>query len=103
MSQICVMPAYEGETGSNEGDGQLHELNPNNQDECVDFVEVRRLDDVLQNYLEKKNGGTNEVYVFAIKMDIEGYETLALRGASNLLQNNAPCYVFVEYWKSYTS
>jgi hypothetical protein len=38
-----------------------------------------------------------------LQIDIEGFETLALRGARGLLDDATikPCHLFVEYWARY--
>ena len=90
---MCVLPAFSGDPTANAGNGQLHALTAENTGLCTDVVETSTLDMLLGDHIEQQ--------IVAIKLDIEGFETLALRGASELLQSNPPCHIIVEYWREY--
>ena len=93
---MCVLPAFDGDPVANAGNGQMHPLTQENAARCTDVVNVTTIDALLQ-----REGVRS---VFAIKLDIEGFETLALRGASGLLGagEHRPCFVFAEFWAKYT-
>jgi hypothetical protein len=67
---------------------------------CTDYVNVSSLDELLLG------AGKELPPVYAMKMDVEGFETLALRGALGLLEGGGgegrripPCFVIAEYWR----
>jgi len=91
-SRMCVLPAFDGDPEANTGNGQLHPLTDENRAQCTDIIQVSTLDVLL--------GEVNQ-RIHAIKLDIEGFETLALRGAKGLLKSNPPCHIIIEYWKQY--
>jgi len=93
---MCVLPAFDGDPTANAGNGQMHPLTPENSARCTDVVNVTTFDALMQRVGVRS--------VFAIKLDIEGFETLALRGASGQLGDgeSRPCFVFVEFWAKYT-
>eukprot|EP00937_MAST-01D_sp_MAST-1D-sp2_P002239 g2239.t1 len=100
LHEMCVLPAFDGDPLANSGNGQLHELTDTNRDQCTDIVRTTTLDELLS--------ATGPSHVFAMKLDIEGFETRALRGARALLGGNGnfdpssrPCFVFAEHWAKY--
>ena len=67
---MCVLPAFGGDPTANTGNGQLHPLTAENANLCTDLVKVSTLDVLIGDVSRK---------IHAIKLDIEGFETLALR------------------------
>ena len=109
---MCVLPAFAGDQVSNAGNGQLHELTHSNAPNCTDIVRTTTLDDLLQSRVANYNDSANGKQLshpFVMKLDIEGFETRALRGARYLLSGSAalggpsarPCLVFAEHWAKY--
>jgi hypothetical protein len=67
----------------------------------MEIIQTRRLDNILFS----SNGGYNlKERVWGLKIDIEGYEALAMSGASTLLFSNnlSSCVVWFEYQRSVT-
>eukprot|EP00936_MAST-01D_sp_MAST-1D-sp1_P001686 g1686.t1 len=110
---MCVLPAFAGDQLSNAGNGQLHELTRSNAAKCTDVVRTTTLDELLQHRVAEHNSsimhGKPLLHPFVLKLDIEGFETRALRGARHLLSGDAalggpsarPCFVFAEHWAKY--
>jgi FkbM family methyltransferase len=90
--EICIHAAPEGNPTHNRGNGQVY-IGP-----CAandEHITRATINEVVSKY--------NDVCVRVLKIDIEGYETKALRGASNLFLGECPpCVVYMEYNKLYT-
>merc|ERR1719487_2487490 len=60
-----------------------------------EIVPAYTIDDIMSQY--------PDVCIAVMKIDVEGYEGHALRGAKSLFMNGCPpCAVFFEYNKTYT-
>jgi len=84
---MCVVPAATDGSGvapHNRGNGQIVPAEKY-KSKCVEYIPVTTLDKVIPD---------REYY--AVKIDTEGYEVLALRGATNLWKK-PPCYLFAEH------
>ena len=57
---------------------------------CKNSVEVKTIDDITAGSYEN---------TFAMKLDIEGFETRALLGAKKFIERVKPCYIWFEYVK----
>eukprot|EP00042_Codosiga_hollandica_P035247 m.259925 g.259925 ORF g.259925 m.259925 type:complete len:303 (-) comp54588_c0_seq6:145-1053(-) len=53
-------------------------------------LRLRRLDDYWKQYM-------NEEHVFALKMDIQGYEMFAFEGAREMFTRKPPLFLFIEF------
>jgi len=96
----CMQAAGLGHPGDNFGNGQLHP--PDNASGACqpgqEEVPIVSLDDVL---LETPS--LSDMCVGAVKVDVEGYENFALRGASLIMRGSCPpCMVVVEFFRQYT-
>lgn len=90
--EVCIHPAPEGNSTQNRGNGQVYPGPCAANDERIPRLTIN---EVVSNY--------NDVCVRALKIDVEGYETKALRGASNLFLGKCPpCVVYMEYTELYT-
>jgi FkbM family methyltransferase len=89
--ELCVHPT--GSVGnSNSGNGQVSPGPCKAGDEIVPSYAIG---DIMKQY--------SDVCIAAMKIDVEGYEGHALRGAESLFTNGCPpCAVFFEYNKEYT-
>ena len=89
--ELCIHAA--NDIGYNSGNGQISPGPCSAKDEIVPRVAIQ---DVMKHYYP-------DVCIAAIKIDVEGYEGHALRGAENLFTGKCPpCAVFMEYNKEYT-
>ena len=85
-----VVPAFSGTKSFGEDKDKV----------CMEKIKTMRLDDILFS----SNGGyyLNE-RIWGLKIDIEGYEALAMAGASRLMLSNfSPCIIWFEYQKDVT-
>jgi len=83
---VCIQP-YEPEKDLNTGNGQLKLTNAT---ECAEVVRTARLDKMLEIY--------ETLNLWVMKLDLEGHEPFALRGAEGLFDSDSgPCYVFSEF------
>lgn len=89
--EACVRPSYAGGP-QNEGNGQIGPHSANDSSTCREFIQMRRMDDVLQGLEERP---------FLIKIDVEGHELRALQGGRNVFSRLRPCIVVFEHIDAY--
>ena len=98
-ADLCIEPASGGHPKQNRGNGQLAPPDPSGK--CRNWQEsvpVRSVNDLLA-----QTPGTSNICVNAIKADVEGFESFALRGASSLMTGPCPpCLVTLEFNRNYT-
>ena len=100
---LCAMPneAVGGDPSHNQGNFQLRPLadckKHGGQYKASEVVPVSTVDEILKTEF----GPTGGVKCFAaLKIDVEGFETKALRGAGSVLRGDCPpCVIMVEYIK----
>jgi len=98
----CMQAAGLGHPGDNQGNGQIHPPDSSNgtNGNCQPWQEevpIRSMDDLLSETLS-----LSDICVSAIKVDVEGYENFALRGASTIMRGTCPpCMVVVEFFRDY--
>jgi len=89
---LCMKPAYKGNGPQNKGNGQLVPMKAGEEASCTEIISISTLNDLIDS---------NEHY-FLVKLDIEGYEAMALRGGSKLFTGKKkPCFVYLEFYKEY--
>lgn len=81
-----LVPYFEGVKDFGEDKGKT----------CDVRVQVNTLDNVIANTI-----GPN-TRIWGMKLDIEGYETMAMRGGQNTLLTNRPCKIWFEYQRAVT-
>lgn len=86
--ELCISAAPDAHPDVNQGNGQIHPGPCGAGDEVIPSVAI---DDVLDSFPE-------DDCFYAVKADIEGYETFAFRGASRMFAGKCPpCLVYMEY------
>lgn len=81
-----LVPYFEGVRDFGEDKGKT----------CDVKVRVNTLDNVIAKTI---GHGTR---IWGMKLDIEGYETLVMRGGQNTLAKNRPCKIWFEYQRAVT-
>eukprot|EP00941_MAST-03F_sp_MAST-3F-sp1_P002634 g2634.t1 len=90
--KFCMRPAYAGLPEINQYNGQLQKVTEENRDKCTDIVHTVTLDSLLSPWLD----------IHVLKLDVEGFEAVVLRGAHNLLSSaKPPCFIFAEHYEKY--
>eukprot|EP00941_MAST-03F_sp_MAST-3F-sp1_P002894 g2894.t1 len=91
--KFCLRPAS-GAGEINQYNGQLQRIEEENGDKCTDIVHTVTLDSLLSPWLD----------IHVLKLDVEGFEAIILRGAYNLLSSSKPpCFIFAEHWTPYAT
>lgn len=99
-NDMCVAPALGGSPDMNQGNGQLVPLSrcKDGDRASKETIQVNSVDNLLAGL-----GKAGELCPGAIKIDVEGYEALALRGARSLLRGPCQaCLVLMEFQRAYT-
>jgi FkbM family methyltransferase len=92
---LCLKPAYASVAG-NLHNGQLNKM-PHSAAEraqCLETVPVRKLDSFLLH-----DGLAQQLDI--MKVDVEGYEALAIQGGMSFFRNVVPCVVLLELIPAY--
>eukprot|EP00042_Codosiga_hollandica_P048770 m.552055 g.552055 ORF g.552055 m.552055 type:complete len:326 (+) comp57737_c2_seq13:1144-2121(+) len=75
---------------NNLGDAVMETSSNNRCLKTAEGIRLRRLDDYWKEVL-------HEEHVFALKIDIQGFEQLAFEGAREMLARKPPLFIFMEY------